>query len=256
MDKAANLMEARQQRYQQLKEWEESVAKDAENKKKKMSNMLWMMGGIMLLSQMASPAMGGRRPFSTDGPGPFGKWARGRGKAIKNWFGGAGAGGGAGMEQGMMLPGGGRNPAFNNPRWRWPASAELNMGGSIEDTESALLSKGEYVVPKNTVDKLGVAFFDNLNRTGRIKGYAEGGYVGDDSGPQMGSESLSGATNNINITVNIDKNGQTSSDTAGEGLNEPTAKRLGEMIKGQVMNVIVNQKRPGGVLYDGNISGT
>ena len=267
MDKYDKLMDARKGRYDEIKEWEASSAEEARGRRKKMMNMLFMMGGISLLSQVVNPMMGQRAPFAAK-PGKFGNWVKGVPGRIKNWWGGANAGGaGAGNlaePHPLAAPMGGpigqrrwqgrRNPAFNNPRW--PGVDRNYMGGAIEDRELSLLSKGEYVIPKDIVDKHGVAFFDNLNRNGRIKGYAEGGYVGSATGAETAGEDVLGSTNHINITVNIDQNGSAATDASGGGLNEPNAKKLGEMIKGQVVNVLVNQKRPGGILYDGNISGT
>jgi hypothetical protein len=40
-----------------------------------------------------------------------------------------------------------------------------------------MLTGGEFVLKKNIVDKYGVGFLDELNK-GRVRGYAQGGYVG------------------------------------------------------------------------------
>ena len=58
-------------------------------------------------------------------------------------------------------------------------------GRARSDTVPAMLTPGEYVVNRKTVDKLGVGFFDALNRlvlpvkalSGRVQGFATGGLV-------------------------------------------------------------------------------
>jgi len=61
-------------------------------------------------------------------------------------------------------------------------------------------------------------------------------------------------TNNISISVSVDSAGNVTAETTdatGAGdLTEAEGKALASRIKGSVMDVIIEQKRPGGMLYD------
>jgi hypothetical protein len=118
---------------------------------------------------------------------------------------------------------------------------------------------GEFVIKKDIVSMYGKQFFDDLNK-GRIKKFAEGGPVGNlSSSPSSVSESNSSAyspVNNINITVNVAKEqsqvvsqNQNSSGSEEDGKEETIKnKDLAEKIKGQVIRVLTEQQRPGGML--------
>jgi len=130
-------------------------------------------------------------------------------------------------------------------------------GGLIGDSVPAMLMGGEYVVNRNAVQKYGSDFFSDLNK-GKVPRFAEGGYVGGNGvrsdSKEKGSFSNVGldgeTTNNINISVNIEE-GRVTSDvaTAEGGMSPERARQLGVMIKDQVVNTILQQKRQGGILY-------
>ena len=141
----------------------------------------------------------------------------------------------------------------------------FNKGGpNKEDDIPALLTGGEYVVRKGIVDKYGLNFFENLNR-GRISAFNKGGYVAPVTGArpttefQGGSPSTSvegiNTTNNINISVNVDATGNVTTETDQGGSRNTDAasqeetKQMADRIKGAVIGVIAEQKRPGGMLY-------
>ena len=120
------------------------------------------------------------------------------------------------------------------------------------DNVPALLTGGEYVINKDSVGKYGVDFFEQLN----ANRYRTGGYVGDSS-PQTGSNlgGVGESTNNINITVNVDKgNGAlTNIESSSDGSSaseEQRSKALAEKVNSAVINTIIEQKRPGGLLYE------
>jgi hypothetical protein len=142
-------------------------------------------------------------------------------------------------------------------------------GGLTPDNIPALLTGGEYVISKDTVNKHGIDFFDRLN-SGELPKFATGGLVGmprkniggaPTSSPIGTNRETLGAgnnTNNISITVNVDHSGnvttenERASGTAEGERNELTdeeSKELATKIKSSVLNVIVEQKRPGGMLY-------
>jgi TP901 family phage tail tape measure protein len=93
------------------------------------------------------------------------------------------------------------------------------------------------------------------------KAQAEGGANTSDS------TGASGVTNNISINVNVDQNGKTTDSTKQEdqssGTKEETdqekfkktmerSRVLAELLRQQVLKVIVEEQRPGGVLYQGS----
>jgi hypothetical protein len=140
-------------------------------------------------------------------------------------------------------------------------------GGMSPDNIAALLTGGEYVIRKSAVDRHGADFFDKLNK-GELPKFNVGGLVGAPSSRQngrsepttqrdIGSERTGGpsnSTNNISITVNVDSSGDVSSEareTEGNAgnLTDEESRGLADKIKSSVLNVIVEQKRPGGMLY-------
>jgi len=128
----------------------------------------------------------------------------------------------------------------------------------------AMVMGGEYIMSPETVRTYGSNFMQELNR-GNVPGYQGGGPVGGVSlGNQTGphSETLIGGntTNNVKISVNIDKNGKTdASASAGSSIGAGNTdegdrqevennKALGELLQGVVLEEIVKQQRPGGLL--------
>lgn len=131
-------------------------------------------------------------------------------------------------------------------------------GGSSVDDVPALLMDGEFVIKKDMVNMYGKQFFDDLNR-GRIKKFAEGGPVGNSSSSSSvpaSNPSAYSPVNNINITVNVAKeqsqvvSQNQNSSASEEDAKEETVKNkdLAEKIKGQVIRVLTEQQRPGGML--------
>jgi hypothetical protein len=128
-----------------------------------------------------------------------------------------------------------------------------------------MLTGGEYVMRKDAVDSYGEDFFNRLNR-GSIKGYADGGMVSDGTQPassgspdlaQKKKSSAGGITNNITISVTINNEGGTESKKEEEnGQNsENTGKMLSDKIEAKVVEVLLQEKRPGGILYDSSGKG-
>jgi hypothetical protein len=153
-----------------------------------------------------------------------------------------------------------------NPLTAGPAS-RLEIGGDPGGGANGGMARvmgGEYIMSPETVRTYGTNFMSELNR-GNVPGYANGGPVGGVSlGNQGGphGEMLVGGntTNNVKISVNIDKNGKTdASASAGTGTGSQEGdetereevenhKSLGELLQGVVLEEIVKQQRPGGLL--------
>jgi TP901 family phage tail tape measure protein len=126
------------------------------------------------------------------------------------------------------------------------------QGGSSQDNIPALLMGGEFVMRKEAVNLYGKKFFDDLN-SGRVKRFAEGGSVG--GGSQSGTSNYS-PTNNVSVVVNLNQE-KIVSDTTQQSATTPNQEReeenrrtreIAARVKDQVIRVITEQQRPGGLL--------
>lgn len=144
------------------------------------------------------------------------------------------------------------------PSWALKGPGFAN-GGSASGTP-AMVMGGEYIMSPETVRTYGSNFMHELNR-GNTPSYANGGPVGGTSAGNQGphSETLIGGntTNNVKISVNIDKAGKAdaSADTGSGGGGEREdneqanqSKEFGKILQGVVLDEIVKQQRPGGLL--------
>tara|TARA_Y100000310_G_scaffold294574_1_gene325154 strand:- start:8719 stop:12522 length:3804 start_codon:yes stop_codon:yes gene_type:complete len=200
------------------------------------------------------------------------KWERQKKKRMKYTLYAAAAGMGlnflTGGGWGVSTPGSAGTAGGNIWSWLTGASGGLVSGGKqlkkasgglIGDTVPAMLMGGEYVINRNAVQKYGSDFFTQLNKQ-TVPGFAEGGYVGGngvrenkngnvkdfDSAP----ESQGDTTNNIEINVNVSSDGKVSTDAvSADGMSPQRARELGNMIRQQVVDTIIQQKRQGGILH-------
>ena len=126
-------------------------------------------------------------------------------------------------------------------------------GGKAKDNIPALLIGGEYVMSRDAVQKYGTSTFNKLN-SGQIPRFADGGLVGDSGAINNDSTSAQSATNNVNITVNIDNNGSVSTNMTQSdkenvaGSQRDESKKLAKTIESAVLRVLVNEKKQGGML--------
>ena len=125
-------------------------------------------------------------------------------------------------------------------------------GGRNRDNIPALLMGGEYVVNKQSVDKYGVGLFNDLNN-GRAQGFANGGMVGGDGGGVGGAPTTANNNFEINITMNGDGEGETTT-TSNQNENQSQEQQerneqLGLAVKNAVQTELIEQQRPGGLLY-------
>jgi hypothetical protein len=134
------------------------------------------------------------------------------------------------------------------------ASGGHIAGKSGIDQIPAMLSEGEYVIRASSARQLGKPTLDRIN-AGKFN---DGGSV---SPINTSSESgiSGGSTNNINISINLEAGKKGSSKTNSSGSNrdpveksdsEQSSTMLAEKIKQQVVSVIVEEQRPGGLLSD------
>lgn len=130
------------------------------------------------------------------------------------------------------------------------ASGGYISGKSGIDQIPAMLSEGEYVIKASSARQIGKPMLDKIN-AGK---FYDGGLVGNED-PGVSEVNSSSATNNFNITLNIDKSGKQSQENSQDGDDKSKdsrdrMKELTEKIKLQVLGVIVEEQRPGGLLED------
>ena len=121
------------------------------------------------------------------------------------------------------------------------------------DQIPAMLSEGEYVIRASSARQIGKPTLDMIN-AGKFN---QGGAV---TPMQESSDSgiSGGNTNNINISINMER-GKSSSEKkdsdigvnpAEKSQDEEGSSALAEKIKAQVVSVIVEEQRPGGLLSE------
>ena len=130
------------------------------------------------------------------------------------------------------------------------ASGGYISGKSGIDQIPAMLSEGEYVIRASSARQIGKPMLDRIN-AGKFN---EGGPVTEMEGSQESSNTGSGNTNNINISINLEKGSAKESasqdqNQEGDRSNEQM-KEFSDKIKKQVLSVIVEEQRPGGLLQD------
>ena len=180
--------------------------------------------------------------------------------------------------QGNLLTGiQGRRIEFSNPSrpgsipayFNDPSTLDKNyLGGPIRkyargghisgksgiDQIPAMLSEGEYVIRASSARQIGKPMLDRIN-AGKFN---QGGAVSEImSSSETGSST--GNTNNINISINMERGSSsketkdqssTSNNPIDRAENERDNAQLAERIKQQVVAVIVEEQRPGGLLSD------
>ena len=105
-----------------------------------------------------------------------------------------------------------------------------------------------------TTAKYGTGFMGELNR-GKVPGFAQGGMVGGGGGAVASGLT----TNNVNLSINIDKSGDTQVETQEsssigqdkESQEVENSKKFADAIRAAVQKEITHQQRPGGLLRDG-----
>ena len=135
------------------------------------------------------------------------------------------------------------------------ASGGYISGKSGIDQIPAMLSEGEYVIRASSARQLGKPMLDRIN-AGKFN---EGGAVSELMGSSETAAS-GGNTNNINISINMergsgskkenqsqDNSGQNPADRSSDEQNNAA---LADRIKQQVVAVIVEEQRPGGLLSE------
>ena len=166
-----------------------------------------------------------------------------------------------------------------NPSLQFARGGSVFGGDYSTDTIPAMLTGGEFVIRKPVVDRMGTAFFDKLNR-GELPKFASGGLVGVNANETnysdinntllklvsvneeiskniKGSQSRitpsptdPGVVNNVSINISVDKSGNAETTTKTNSSEEEgkKMKQLAESMKALVLQTLVEQKRPGGLI--------
>ena len=131
------------------------------------------------------------------------------------------------------------------------AAGGMIYGKSGIDQIPAMLSEGEYVIKASSARQMGKPMLDKIN-AGK---FYEGGSVS----PEVQKEESSvsgGQTNNISINIKMDASGnrqessQNQEDSGGDMKKQNQGGELGKKIKDAVVGVIIEEKRPGGLLSE------
>lgn len=119
-------------------------------------------------------------------------------------------------------------------------------GNGGKYTPAGIVHRGEYVLTKEATSRLGVDYLNYLNY-GTRSGFANGGGVALPRVPSANyAQNLNGSTTNqVSITVNVEAGSANETEVAS---NTEEAKALAKMIESKVLEVIVKQKRNGGLL--------
>ncbi|RBP86336.1 hypothetical protein DFO80_12019 [Rhodobacter sp. 140A] len=119
-------------------------------------------------------------------------------------------------------------------------------GGKFQP--AGIVHKGEYVLSKAAVQRLGVDALDTLH-TRALRGYSGGGLVGDAPAINRGTLGRSGSPAQavtINAPVTVNATGGTPAQNAD--LAAQMAEQAERMFRALVQKELVNQMRPGGML--------
>ena len=143
------------------------------------------------------------------------------------------------------LPGGDSDytpPGLYNPPVTLPAA----NGGQMSGNTNALLMGGEYVMSRQAASAIGRDTLDSIN----MMRYENGGAVGNVASSSSGGASSEGAdVGEVNITINMAKDGGATVDATSDGSNPAQSKEFARKVKEVVVNVINEEKRVSGSLF-------
>ena len=111
-----------------------------------------------------------------------------------------------------------------------------------------MLTNGEYVIKKDTVDKFGKTFFDNINAGKNPRGYTGGGLVNQDYGINNNTQNFQYNNRIISLLESINVN---FSNNRAENVNQPN-----NNVSAPIVNITnnFNMDRSGNVTSDANVT--
>jgi hypothetical protein len=86
---------------------------------------------------------------------------------------------------------------------RFAAGGSVFGGDTLTDNVPAMLMGGEFVLNNNSTNRIGVDRLNYMNKTGKVAGYASGGYVGNYNSTVAGDSSNKYLTELISINSQI-----------------------------------------------------
>ena len=121
-------------------------------------------------------------------------------------------------------------------------------GQSVKDNIPVMLTNGEYVIKKDTVDKFGKTFFDNINAGKNPRGYTGGGLVNQDYGINNNTQNFQYNNRIISLLESINVN---FSNNRAENVNQPN-----NNVSAPIVNITnnFNMDRSGNVTSDANVT--
>lgn len=117
------------------------------------------------------------------------------------------------------------------------------LGGKYQI--AGYVHRGEYVLPQESVNRIGVSTLDRVRyATTSIPGYADGGYVAG-AAPVYSGRGGGGA---VNIQITVHNNGSAESKTTGTAGLEGLAEGINGMVQSFFTERMLEEQRPGGML--------
>jgi hypothetical protein len=154
----------------------------------------------------------------------------------------------------MILSGTFDDPATVGSSTEASSGVELETVGESATSYSnggfnSMLMGGEYVLSRQAAGRMGKSRLDSLNNLNAPMNFANGGAVMGGMSPTSNKADVE----NLEINININKDGSASSDVSGGGGEDPQkAKEFSKKIKEVVLNVINEEKRVSGTLFTRN----
>lgn len=112
---------------------------------------------------------------------------------------------------------------------------------------AGVVHKGEYVMPKAVVQRVGVDRLAGLH-SAALRGYADGGLVGERAGLQLGAQGGSEASNPMVVNAPITINGSAGTPAQNDDLAKKMAREMEGTMRGIACDEMRRQKRPGNML--------
>lgn len=147
-----------------------------------------------------------------------------------------------GFSGGGFVSGGGGVPGFARGGYTGP-------GGKYEP--AGVVHRGEYVMSKQAVERLGVSNLEAMHRNA-LRGFSDGGYVGASPAVQRvhssANQNAAPAVNQIEINAPITVNGSAGTPEQNQDLAQKMAKEMDTTIRTIISSEIAKQSRPGNAL--------
>jgi len=126
-------------------------------------------------------------------------------------------------------------------------------GGKYEP--AGVVHRGEYVMSKKAVSKIGVANLEAMHRGALKPGYAEGGYVGQPRLPAANVAPANQNTPQIAISAPVTVNASGGTPEANADLAKQVSRQMEATMRGVVVDELMKQSRSGNMMNSGRAFG-